>query len=430
MFIKNKRVIACPKTKKIIFSGMTDFKELHTICQENSEMCRSLVEEFLVFYAARNENLDREMDERLSRYRHITREFKDGWINLLKMQYIVHRIFKKDGLINKYLNHSALKNLDTQERGYLEHQAKHPWKFSFSVINGHPAENFYSMEDEFTGDTFLLYSPGVTKILKEQYVTLWFNLIGYNGACWQSFGPIGAYQSFQPDDIFFFATELKPYKWMESGEDIMADVEENPVPYMMLLSGAAYPLSFHKEDQIVQVIAEYDYDSFDTGGLDRHFKVEYAEGVYRIMLKRWGGHPHFSTVYYNEKSKVLSLSSLTDRGFNALVRRLNEHGYNLSYEPDIRVNMSMLTTAKKILRKDIRLNEYESLFTAEPSAEDKIFISRLNRMMKMALQDINAGREPDIETMAEKAGVDVETAREILGQVMKKANDLKKPPDL
>jgi hypothetical protein len=407
---------------------MTDFKELHTICQENSEMCRSLVEEFLVFYAARNENLDREMDERLSRYRHITREFKDGWINLLKMQYIVHRIFKRDGFIKRYLNHSALKNLDTQERGYLEHQAKHPWKFSFSIITGHPAAHFYTMEDEFTGDTFLLYSPGVTKILKEQYVTLWFNLIGYNGACWQSFGPIGAYQSFQPDDIFFFATELHPHKWMESGEDIMADVEGNPVPYMMLLSAAAYPLSFHKEDQILQVIAEYDYDSFNTRGLDKYFKVEYAEGIYRITLKQWGGPPHFSAAYYDEKNKILFLSSMTDHGFSALVNRLNTYGYELSEEPDVRVNLSMVITAKKILKKNILLNEYESLFTTEPSEEDQKTLDKINRLMRMALQDINAGREPDIETMAEKAGIDVKTAREILGKVMKKVNDLKRPP--
>ena len=196
----------------MIFSGMTDFKDLKAICRENSEMCRSLVEEFLVYYAARNEKLDKEMNERLVRYRHITREFQEGWVNMLKMQYIAHRIFKKDGPIKKYLNHSALKHLGAPERRYLERQAEHPWRFSFSVITGHPAEHFYTMEDVFTGDSFLLHSPGVTKTLMEQQAALWFNLVGYNGACWQSFGPIGAYQSFQPDDIFFFATELHPHK--------------------------------------------------------------------------------------------------------------------------------------------------------------------------------------------------------------------------
>ena len=215
---------------------------------------------------------------------------------------------------------------------------------------------------------------------------------------------------------------------MESGEDIMADVEENPVPYMMLLSGAAYPLIFHKEDQIVQAVAEYPYDSFTTNGLDKHFKVEYADGVCRITLKRWDGHPHFSTAYYDEKRKVLFLFSMTDRGFNALVNRLNTYGYDLPDEPDIRVNFSMITTAKKILKKDIRLNEYESLFTTEPPGEEQGIINKLNRLMPMALPDVNAGREPDIETMAKKAGVDIETAREIMKKVMNKTNELRKPP--
>jgi hypothetical protein len=428
VYLKNRFAVACLKTKKMIFSGMIDFKDMKDICQENSEMIHSLVEEFLVYYVASKENLEREMNERLSRYRHITREFKDGWVNLLKMQYIVHRIFEKNGLIKKFLSHSALKHLHSPERRFLEYQAEHPWRFSFSIITGHPAEHFYTMEDVFTGDSFLLYSPGVNKILMEQQVALWFNLLGYNGACWQSFGPIGAYQSFQPDDIFFYTTELHPHKCMESGEDIIAAVEGNPVPYMMLLSGAAYPLTFHKEDQIVQVIAEYDYGSFDTGSLYKHFKVEYADGIYRLILKRWSCHPHFSMAYYDEKSKVLFLSSMTDRGFKALVNRLNTYGYELSNEPDTRVNLSMIITAKKILKKDIRLNEYESLFTAKPSEEDQKNINKINRLLKLALPDINARREPDIEALAEKTGVDVETAREIVSKAMNKIKEMRKPP--
>ncbi len=408
---------------------MTDFKNLKAICRKNSEMSRSLVDEFLVYYAARNEKLDKEMNERLARYVHITREFQDGWVNMLKMQYIAHRIFKKEGLIIKYLNHSALKQLNDPERHFLEQHAKHPWRFSFSVITGHPDEDFYTMEDVFAGDIFLLYSPGVTRILIEQQVVLLFNLISYNGACWQSFGPIGAYQSFQPDDIFFFATELHPQKWMESGEDIMRNVEDNPVPYMLLLCGATYPLVYHKEDQIVHVMAGYDVASFNTQGLDKHFKVEYTTGVFRITLKKWGAHPHFSTAYYDEKTKELLLYSMTDRGFNVLVNRMNNCGYNLSDEPDIRVNISMLTTAEKILKKKIRLNEYESLFTPEPSGKKQENIDKINKLLEIVLPDINTGRRPDIEALAKKAGVDIETAREIVSKVINKINKEGEPPN-
>ena len=399
------------------FSVMIDFKHLENICQKNSAMTRSLVDEFLIYYAAQRDRLDREMEQRLARYRHITRKFQQSWVNMLKAQYIAHRIFKEDGLIKKYLNHSELQRLDAPELNYLVEQAAHPWRFSFSVVTEAPAVDFYEMEDIFTGDPFLLYSPGVTRIFDEQPVALLFNLISFNGACWQSFGPIGAYQSFEPDDIFFFATELNPQ--IESEEDLVADVEKNPVPYMMLLAGGTFPPIFHKNDQIVQVIAAYDQDAFDVGGLDKDFKVEYAHAVYRLTLKRWGEHPHFSTAYYDENKKVLFLSSMTDRGFSALANRLNAYGYDLWNEPDIRVNPSMLTLTQDILKKKIQLNAYDALFTVKTSEKKQEKIDKLNNLLKLLLPEINAGREPDIEAMAREAGVDVKMAREMMHQINK-----------
>lgn len=399
---------------------MIDFQYLENICQKNSEMSRSLVDEFLIYYAAQREKLDREMDQRLARYRHITRKFQQSWVNMLKAQYIAHRIFKEVGLIKKYLNHSELQRLDGAGRNYIEHQSTHPWRFSFSVITNVPAEDFYEMEDVFTGDPILLYSPGVTTILDEQLVVLWFNLISFNGACWQSFGPIGAYQSFESDDIFFFATELNPQ--IESEEDLVADVEKNPIPYMMLLAGGAFPPVFHKNDQIVQAIAEYNQDAFDVGSLEKDFKVEFAQAVYRLTLKRWGEYPHFSAAYYDETKKVLHLSAMTDRGFSALAHRLNLYGFDLWEEPDLRVNPSMLRLAQDILKKKIELNPDDALFTVKTPEKKQEKIDKLNHLLKLVLPEINAGREPDIEAMARKVGVDVKTAREVVGKVIKKLN--------
>jgi len=143
--------------------------------------------------------------------------------------------------------------LDKKERNYLEQQAKQPWRFSFSVIVEQPAEDFFIMKDVFAGDEFLLYSPGVANTLRDQRAILWFNLLGYNGTCWQSYGPIGAYNSFDPDDIFFFATELSPDN--DDEESILADIENNPLPYMLLFTGSNYPLTSFKKDQVVYVIS-------------------------------------------------------------------------------------------------------------------------------------------------------------------------------
>ena len=98
-------------------------------------------------------------------------------------------------------------------------------------------------------------------------------LIGFNGMCWQSYGPIGAYKGFEPDDIFFFAAELRPD--IEDETDIMEDIENNPIPYLMLLCGANYPLIFHRKDQVVQVISEFDLEKINTAEIRQRFKMEY-----------------------------------------------------------------------------------------------------------------------------------------------------------
>jgi len=76
-------------------------------------------------------------------------------------------------------------------------------------------------------------------------------------------GPISAYSAFEPEDIKLFTIELNRGQWFESGRELMENVEQNPVPYMLLFFGSRLPITFHKDDQIVQVLAKYDDDSFD-----------------------------------------------------------------------------------------------------------------------------------------------------------------------
>lgn len=401
---------------------MRDFETIKLICKETSKISSKVIDEFLLYYAAERNNLDQEMNKKFAAYNHITRKLQKEWTNRLKAQYIAHKIFKNDGLIKSYLNHPALIKLNAKERNWLEFQAEHAWRFSFSVIKDRPAKNFYIMEDVFSDQEFLLFSPGVTKTLEDQSVILWFNLISYNGACWQSFGPIGAYKSFEPDDIFFLATELKPD--IVDEQDLLANLEYNPIPYMMLLSGANSPLIYNKEDKLIHAMAEYDLDTIDTKSLTKSFKTEYNKGVYRLSLKNWSEPPHFSQAYFDENKKIILLSSMTDRGFRALTEGLNEFGYNFSIAPFLRVNLSMLTTASDILKKKIRLNEYEDLFLKETSPGDQENLDKLNTLLGLVLPEINAGRVPDIEALAEKAGVDINTARDIIKQIMGKFKDM------
>ncbi len=395
-----------------------NFENIKQACEENTKVSARVVDEFLIYYAASYKNLESVMNRQFSGYRHISDEFPGEWVNMLKSQYIAHRIFRTDGLIKSFLNHKAIKSLKKDELKYLEYQADNPWRFSFAIIKDNPHKDFYLMEDIFRLEEFLLYSPGITRTAESQPVNLWLNLIAFNGKCWQSYGPIGFYRSFGPDDIFFFASEVNPEIGDE--ESLLSDVENDPLPYMMLIYGSNYPIVVNKNDQILLVQAEYQLDEFDTKKLKDSFKTEYNKGVYRLSLKRWGVHPHFSQAYYDENNKTILLSAMTDRGFIALAEALNRYGYDFPADPFIRVTMPMVNTASSILKKKIDLLKYEKLYSKESSPAVKNELEKLNQFMSLALPDINAGKMPDIAGLSKKTGVDPETARSIAEDLMKK----------
>jgi len=400
------------------YPSIKDFKTAKIYCEENSKISANVVDDFLIYYAAERNNLEKDMNQQFATYKHITKDFQSEWVNMLKSQYIAHKIFKKGGLIKTYLNHPALNKLKSDEREYLEFQAENPWKFSFSVIKGNPAENFYIMEDVFREEEFLIYSPSTTVTLKTQPVILWFNMIAFNGSCWQSYGPVGAYRSFEPDDIFFFATELRPD--IENEEELLENLENNPLPYMMLLCGANYPLIANKEYKMLYVMAEYEIENPDTKSLTDVFKSEYNKGIYRLSLKKWDEHPHFAQAYYDERNKIITLSSMTDRGFMALVRGLNEYGYDFNTDPFVRVNLTMVKTASDILKRKIDIIKYDHLFSKKSSPAAKEGIVKLNMFLNLAIPEVNAGLQPDIDTLAAKAGIDSDTAKELIAQINKK----------
>ena len=402
---------------------MTDYDEIKKICERTSRMTATVIDDFLLHYAAAKDNLAREFDQRVATYKHITRQLEASWVNMLKSQYIVHRVFKADGLLRKYLNHAEIKRRPSDEQEFLKAQLAQPWRFSFSIIVENPAPDFYRMNDVFSGESFLLYSRSTTQTLKEQTPLLWFNLIAFNGACWQTFGPVSSYQSFDEDDIFFFATEVNFH--IEGEEMLRQDVERNPIPYMLLLTGSRLPVTYNKKDELLILSSEHDLETLGTEPLKENFKVEYNPGVYRLSLKRWDGPPHFAVAYYDEGGAVLMLTSMTERGFDALTQKLNDYGLSLPAEAQIRIHPTMLATAERILMSKLELNPYDNLFATESSPEVKEEIEKMNLFLRLALPAINAGRKPDIAALAKQAGVDVTLAEQLVANTLENVKGMK-----
>lgn len=397
---------------------MTDYNAIKKFCDDASIISRTVIDEFLVYYAGEKDSLAREFDLKVASYRHITAKFDASWVRMIKSQYIAHKIFKSDGLLRKYLNHVEIKRRPAEEQLFLREQLATPWRFCFSIINSTPSPDFYEMADVFSGESFLLYSKSTSVILAEQPVMLWFNLIAYNGKCWETFGPLSGYASFDADDIFFFATEVNGR--IENEEDLIADVEKNPMPYMMLLHGARIPRIINNNDEVLMLVGEHELESIDTGQLKDHFKVEYVDVVFRITHNKWTEPPHLAEAYYEEKQKLLTINAGTERAFSSFVKELNAHGIDFRPEAHIRIHPAMHVTAEEILKRKLKLNPYEHLFAYPSASGTDEELKKINRFMDLALPYINSRAKADISALAKEAGIDVAVAERIFKNTLKR----------
>lgn len=395
-----------------------NYKEIRKICDQASELTHSAIDAFLIYYAAQQDKLAKEAERQIEKYKHVTREQDPQWVTFMKVQYIAHRVFQNNGLISKYLKHSALKDLTADEMNYLRQQATTPWRFCFSEIVDNPQEDFYKMEDILSDETFLLYSPGTKDILKRSNKTLWFNLIYFNGTCWQTFGPINGYNNFSADDIFFFATEINPE--LETEADIIKHIEINPIPYMLLFSGSELPSIGHKNQLILLNHADYNMPlSAAQEKLKENFKIDTIGHITRYRLKRWDSFPHFATFYYDSPKKWLHLKAMTNKGFAKLTEKMKAVGIPVLNEPDISVTPTMLSTAEDILNKKIELDEYDDLFQVEPNPAETEASNELNELVQLIVPYLNAGKEPNISRLMQQTGFDKSQIEDVVAQMQK-----------
>jgi hypothetical protein len=172
--------------------------------------------------------------------------------------------------------------------------------------------------------------------------------------------------------------------------------------------------------------SEHDIASIDTERLKTDFTIQHRDGVSRLSPEIWNQPPHLADVYYDEREKLLAVTSTTERSFDAVITILNQHGIDIPADPGVRVRPTMLVTAEQILKKVILFNPYDDLFQEESTPESKAEVDKLNILLGLALPEINAGRKPDIEALARQTGVDVAVAEQVLASAMERIEALKK----
>ena len=82
-----------------------------------------------------------------------------------------------------------------------------------------------------------------------------------------------------------------------------------------------------------------------------HFKYYIVN--YRFIDEEISGPPHFAKAYFIEKTSELQRHAMTYHGFIELSRMLIDNGIKIGTEESFSVSLSIQTTMKQILNKNI-----------------------------------------------------------------------------
>ena len=397
---------------------MTDYREIEKTCLKQSELFETLATDFLVYYCAEREGLDKLFTKKLGRYRSIIHKMPDNWVPWLMSQYAAFHLFRQDGYARQYMNLHKIKSRSSAEQAFLSFQIENPWRYSFFSIKSKPARNFFEMLDVLTNEKFLLHSPGLAKSLeKTGPMQMYYFLLAFNGKCWQTYGPHAHFRGIIPADLLFFGRQLDAE--VTSMNQIPDLIEQDPLPWAMLWRSGEIPLTYHKHNMLMMNCSEYHREDFNPDEYMEYFKIERKPPLYKMSLKHWDNFPHFSTCFYHKKKNQLILSALTDRGYAKLIEHFGKKGFALPANHEHRVTPNMLQTANEVLGRDIKFNPYEKSFSEPVKKEHSDELDKINKFVSYLTDAHNAGKEANIDEFASLAGIDTGNAYNITEKVMK-----------
>lgn len=404
---------------------MKNYNKIEQTCRQQSDLSKTFIDDFLIYYCDEREGLSEHFVKKLAQFRSIVLALPENWPAWAMSQYVAFRLFRKNGFAQQYINHAAILSRNSDEKELLSYQIAHPWRYTFCSVKNSPTRNFFEMVDVLTNEEFLLYSPGLEDNLKQQGpMQMFFYLIGFNGECWQTYGPHAYFRGLIPSDLLFYAKQIDPD--IVFMNQIPALIDRDPLPWALLLKSGEVPLTFHKDDMVIMNTSEYQEENFEPDIYEDAFKIEKKYPLYQMSLKRWNCFPHFAAAYYHKKKKRLILFAMTDRGYLKLIEAFKQKGYDLPGNPENRVTLAMHHTAQEILGREILLNPYEKSFMEPVNQKDSAQLEKVNKFIKLLMDAHNSGSTIDIEGFADASGVNSDNAHQIAQQVMKTIDKMPK----
>lgn len=395
---------------------MLDKRKLAYTCRRDSELTARLIDNLLIPLAEDKERLDSLFLKRLDdEYGHLLEELEPEWIYALVQQYIAYKLFGLHRHVKKYLNEPQLARRSAREKGFLESRLFNLWHFAFARVKEDLGNDFFVMRNVLTKEEFLLYSPGVGKYESDGEHSLYFILLTFNGECYQTYGPIMPYSGLQPLDLLYFAGQLD--EKINEYSEVHQKIQEDPVPFMLLMVASTFPLTFHKKDLVVFGLSEVNVASLDLKRWEDSFKIEEQDGVYELNLKRWWSHPHFAHCHYAPHDGKFIVSAATERGWEKLVQVINDLGIELDLQPDACATAAGAIGTERVLGKNGVRSPYGEMFVPEISEEEEAELERINYFLSLLMPYLNSGEEYDLRELADRAGIAYDEAHMVAEQI-------------
>jgi hypothetical protein len=393
---------------------MVNFQEIQQKCTALADLSVDVLDRFLINYHLKRTIEYSKLPAQLKKYDKQFKQLPGNALDLIIAEYAAYEIFKASGAIHKYLKNSDVVGLPKAEYQYLSDMAKHPWRFSFSVIVANPAPGFFEMVDVFTDEEYLLYSPGIHDDIQEEkrIPSLCFNLISFNGDCWQTYGIVNCFTSFDVQDVFFLAQQLNPN--VEDEEDVMREVDKQCIPFMLMILGSNIPKTISNGFDVLFVGIREHWEEIDHELLSQHFDTHERSSIIRISSEDLSQFPHNAIAYYDKKSRELSRYALTLEGYDQLSDALIDIGVLVDPGFDFCITPAMALIAESILgKKPDVTSPYEKIFEKELSQKETEENQKMNQFLGELSFCVNEGEKPDLKALADKYSIDLALAKEI-----------------
>lgn len=388
-------------------------------CLGCHRISKSVVDDFLLYLCGEAEALDVEFIKEMKRHDRLLAPLSDSHIGFLTAEYIAHRIFRKDGFAAAYADHPKVLARSLEEREYLDFQIRNPWRFSFCSIDGSPSRDFYMMKDALTAEEFLLYSPATTRTKRDIGVSrLYLYLIGWNGECYATYGPVTYFRSLRPEDLLYMARLMDDS--VTGLQDVPALIDRQPIPFMLLISGSANPLVYHKDHELLHCTTDICPVEFNPEPLLKDFTIEIRNDVAQYTHVKFGGMPHFARFFHDKKRKRLFLACATQHGHRVLRMALIACSVDVPTKPQTSVGMPMRSLIHEILDMSPDLSPYDYLFIEPSTPKEQEEMKPLNDFLSHFIEVFNSGEPYDLAAIAKHADIPLDIAKTIERQLRSK----------